>query len=349
MRKHVKVIMIIVILMFVGSCFAGYGFYSKNSGDAKASGRDYAIAKVNGTKIMRSQIEKDALKIAEEYGMKEVTSEDIKSIRKLALERTILEAEIEKEIKTRKIKASEADVDAAYKKLMDSFPTREEFSAQMERMGLKEEQIKDDMRHNLLRENLFKSIMSDVDASVKEAKMFYEKNKNELYTRPAGTLATIAVFKDKQTATTVKKALDNGADWNKVMEENTDNLVTYTKFEAPEVISTEMLKQTPSFANVKKLELNKVSSVLELPEAKAFYIAVNKGTAEKKVLTYDEVADNAKDAVRQMRVRSYQETYIHNLLKRSDVEILDKEIFPVEEPEKELSNQEITTEDNIKK
>ena len=58
MRNYTKVIMIIVILFFVASCFAGYGLYSRGNRGGGDGMRDYPVAEVNGRKVLRSELER---------------------------------------------------------------------------------------------------------------------------------------------------------------------------------------------------------------------------------------------------------------------------------------------------
>ena len=56
LRNHTKVIMIIVILFFVASCFAGYGLYVRGGGEGEGM-RDYPVAEIDGREVMRSALE----------------------------------------------------------------------------------------------------------------------------------------------------------------------------------------------------------------------------------------------------------------------------------------------------
>jgi peptidyl-prolyl cis-trans isomerase SurA len=114
--------MIAVIVLFVISIFAGYGLYAR-SGKRGDGQRDYAVAEVNGKDVMRSDIEKGTMQLAEQLGSeREVTSADIPFMRKAILDSTAIEAELEKEIKSRNIKVTEVEIDEAYTNIMDSYP-----------------------------------------------------------------------------------------------------------------------------------------------------------------------------------------------------------------------------------
>ena len=106
MRNYTKVIMIIVILFFVASCFAGYGLYSRGNRGGGDGMRDYPVAEVNGRKVLRSELEKGAAQISEQYG-NNVSSADIPQIRRAALDGIIIQGELQKEIKPDAIHVTE--------------------------------------------------------------------------------------------------------------------------------------------------------------------------------------------------------------------------------------------------
>ena len=90
--------MIAVIVLFVVSIFAGYGLYSR-SGQGGDGQRDYAVAEVDGKDVMRSDIEKGTMQLAEQLGSeREITSADIPFMRKHVLDSVAIEVELEKEI-----------------------------------------------------------------------------------------------------------------------------------------------------------------------------------------------------------------------------------------------------------
>ena len=85
LRNHTKVIMIIVILFFVASCFAGYGLYVRGGGEGEGM-RDYPVAEIDGREVMRSALEQGAARLSEQYGAANITSADIPLIRKAVID-----------------------------------------------------------------------------------------------------------------------------------------------------------------------------------------------------------------------------------------------------------------------
>lgn len=187
MRNKAKAVMVVVLVLFVLSSFAVYGLYF---GSDKTSGgvKDYAVAEVNGSPIMRSDLERVVYNMAQQYKDEEITSKDILGFRKKALEVLVIQKEdiiiqnqIQKDIKSRKIKVDKDKVETGYAELMDTFPTREEFKVRIESMGITEKQIKDEIEQKLMKEKLWETIGSEIVVSDKEALTFYELRKKAVY------------------------------------------------------------------------------------------------------------------------------------------------------------------------
>jgi len=218
LRSHVKAIMIAVILLFVLSCFAGYGLYARSGRGSGDGMRDYAVAEIDGKDVMRSDIEKGTMQLAEQLGSgKEVTSADIPFMRKAILDSTAIQAELEKEIKSRKIDVTEDEIEEAYKNIMDSYPTREEFKAYMERSGITEKQIKDDLKKQISQKKIMDALAAEINVPDDEARKFYDSTKTFIYKQPAGFKVNIATFRSNEAAKAAQKSLEGGENLDKVL------------------------------------------------------------------------------------------------------------------------------------
>lgn len=335
MRKHMNAIIIGITALFVLSCFAMYGFgFGNSTTNNSGSKRDYVVATLEGRNIMRSEIEQGVARLAEMSRNKDITSNDMKELRKAALNQIVLDVEMNKEIKSRKIKVADEDVRDAFDKIVATFPTKEEFMAQMERYGITEEALKRDIKTDLLRNKLIETVTADVEVTTRDAKMFYEKH-TDLYTRPAGILADVVVVKDKSVAESIKKEIDGGMKWTDMVKKNAENIISASDAEMHDVITAEAVKQIKSFAAIKNFTKNKISGVIEMPEVKGFYLAINRGNVEEKVLSYEEAEKDIKARLREMRIMEYRNMYLMNLVKLAKIKVKDATIFPeVKEPVK---------------
>ncbi len=334
MRQHVKVIMTTVILLFVASCFAGYGLYSR-SGNRNSNGdsmQDYPVAEVNGNNIMRSQIENGLGKMAEQYNQKEINSADLPVLRKAVLDSLIIQDEVNKEIKNRKIDVNKDEINAEYVKIMDNYPTREEFKAYLERTGVTEKQVKDDIKSQMSQQKLLESVTSDISVTDKEANAFYDAAKTFLYKQPAGTSVNVATFKNNEAAKLAQKALADGANWDKIMAEHKNDIESSTPYAKPIVVTDQMMAQSPALAKIKDLAVNKVSQLINITDTNAM-IAIKRGPAAEKVLPFSEVSADVRNAIKSQKGQEKQNEFYSTLLARANVQIKDATIFPAAAPE----------------
>jgi len=265
--------MIAVIVLFVVSIFAGYGLYSR-SGQGGDGQRDYAVAEVDGKDVMRSDIEKGTMQLAEQLGSeREITSADIPFMRKAILDSTAIEAELEKEIKNRKIEVTQDEIEENYTSIMDSYPTREEFKAFLERSGITEAQVKSDIKKQISQRKVMDALSAEIDVPAEDARKFYDSAKTFLYKQPAGFKVNIATFRSNEAAKLAQKSIEGGEGWDKVMEQHKADIMTSTPYDKPVLITEQMM--VDSLAALKDLPLNKVSPVMPVTSSDS-YVAVKR-------------------------------------------------------------------------
>jgi len=325
LRSHVKAIMIAVIVLFVVSIFAGYGLYSR-SGQGGDGQRDYAVAEVDGKDVMRSDIEKGTMQLAEQLGSeREITSADIPFMRKAILDSTAIEAELEKEIKNRNIEVTQDEIEENYTSIMDSYPTREEFKAFLERSGITEAQVKSDIKKQISQRKVMDALSAEIDVPAEDARKFYDSAKTFLYKQPAGFKVNIATFRSNEAAKLAQKSIEGGEGWDKVMEQHKAEIMTSTPYDKPVLITEQMM--VDSLAALKDLPLNKVSPVMPVTSSDS-YVAVKRSKEAEKQLSYDEVSADVVAMIRSQKAQEKQQEFYEELLSRAKIKILDPEIFP---------------------
>ena len=317
--------MIAVIVLFVVSIFAGYGLYSR-SGQGGDGQRDYAVAEVDGKDVMRSDIEKGTMQLAEQLGSeREITSADIPFMRKAILDSTAIEAELEKEIKNRNIEVTQDEIEENYTSIMDSYPTREEFKAFLERSGITEAQVKSDIKKQISQRKVMDALSAEIDVPAEDARKFYDSAKTFLYKQPAGFKVNIATFRSNEAAKLAQKSIEGGEGWDKVMEQHKADIMTSTPYDKPVLITEQMM--VDSLAALKDLPLNKVSPVMPVTSNDS-YLAVKRSKEAEKQLSYDEVSADVVTMIRSQKAQEKQQEFYEELLSRAKIKILDPEIFP---------------------
>lgn len=322
MRKHTKTIMAVVIAFFVLSCFAGYGFYARSGRDGGGE-RDYAAAKINGRRVMRSSLDRTMVQIAEQGGLRDISAGDWLMLRKMALDNMAIEAELEKEVKSRKIDVTKEEVESEYTNTMDSFPTREAFKEFLERSGLTEQAVKNDIKKELQRRKIIMALISEITITDEESKELYEAIKAFRYSRPEGFMINIASFRTMETAENARKALERGTAWDTVLEENKDEILISNAYDKPGEISEGEIDSNPALAPLKRLRMDRVSPVIQLTDSE-FAVVIKREKTDERILDFEEVSGDVNELVRNQR----SEKVFTDLRERAKVEILDPSIFP---------------------
>ena len=324
MRKYIRVILIIVILFFVASCFAGYGLYVRGGNKGGGGRQDYPVAEINGKTVMRSDLEKSAATISEQAGQN-VTSADVPRIRQAALDSMVIQSELEKEIENRKIDVANDEINAEYTKLMDSYPTREEFMEYMKRQNITEKQIKDDIKKKLEMQKVLASVENEIKVDDKEVHAFYDTAKNFLYKQPAGVMVNLASFKSKTSAEAVQKAVAGGAKWDAEIAKYKGDVIMATSYDKPMLMTDQMFQK--ELAPLKTYPMNKLMPVQDAGQNLSF-IAIKRSTSPERVLSFNEVSADVKNSIKQQKLQEAQQKFYDTLLSRADTKILDATIFP---------------------
>lgn len=323
MRKHTKAIMAVVIAFFILSSFAGYGLYSRSGSGGGNGERDYAAAKVNGKKIMRSTLDSTMVRIAEQMGVSDISAGDWLMLRQYALDSLVVHNELEKEVKSRKIDVPKEEIEAAYTSTMDSYPTRESFKEFLERSGLTEQAIKNDIKAQILREKVVQALTAEIVVSDEDANMFYEAIKSARYSRPDGFMINIASFRSNETAEKFRGALEGGTAWDAALEENKGEIIISNSFDKPGEIAESEISGNPALAPLKNLAMSKASPVIKLDDNE-FAVIVKREKTSERVLPFEEVSADVVNLARGQQT----EKVFADLRGRAKVEILDPSIFP---------------------
>lgn len=321
MRKHTKSIMTVVIALFILSCFAGYGLYARSSGSGGEG--DYAAAKINGKRIMRSTLDSTMVRIAEQMGASEISAGDWLMLRQIALDNLAVQTELEKEVKSRKIDATKEEIESAYTSTMDSFPTREAFKEFLVNSGLTEQAVKNDIKSQLQREKVVQALTSEIVVSDQDANDFYEAVKSFRYARPDGFMINIASFRSKDIAEKFRSSIAGGTSWDAALEENKGEVIISNAYDKPGEIAESEINENPALAPLKTLAMNSASPAIQLGDEEYAVIIKREKTSER-LLPFEEVSNDVVTLVRGQQA----ENVFADLRARAKVEILDPSIFP---------------------
>ncbi|MDR3333206.1 MAG: SurA N-terminal domain-containing protein [Synergistaceae bacterium] len=336
LRKNVRSIMLIVVVLFVVSCFVGYGSYSSNRGGGVQAGaesnQDYAVAVVDGEQIMRSRIETEMFQLIQNLGPQGATisEDDYPSIRSNVLDQIAVITEIDKEVKARGIAITNDDVDAAVKDIENQFPTREIYMQEMERAGLDEKKLKENVQQGLGRQTLFEQVTSAVSTDVSEITALYDILKESRYRKPEGFMMNLANFSSNEAADAARKDIAEGKLWSEALEGlSADVLLYQTPYDTPALVPVEQMQE--QFEFLKDLPMNEISKVTEVASGD-FLLALKRSHEESSIASLDEVSADVEQMILDQKRQGLQAQFIQEMRARAKVEILDDSIFYKPEP-----------------
>jgi hypothetical protein len=329
-RKNVRSIMLVVVVLFVISCFAGYGMYSRSGDEGSQGERDYVAAIVDGERIMRSRIDYDMAQMIQAMGMSAtISDDDLPAIRSNILDQMAVMAELDKEVRARGVAPTTEEIDATVKEIEDTFPTREIFLQEMQRAGMDEKKLRSEVETQLKRQRVLEQVVAPASTDEQELRTFYDMLKGYAFQKPEAFLVNLAHFRTEKSAEDAKSAIDSGKKWDDVMTETSPDVLNYTTYEDTVAIPVSEMQDEVAF--LLDAPMNKVTAPVMLA-SEDYLIAVKREKQEAGTATYDEVSVDIEAMIINQKRQGLQSQFMQELRARASVEILDPEIFAKPEP-----------------
>lgn len=322
LRNNVKGIMIGVVVVFIVSCFAGYGMYVRGRG---SSGGDYPVAKLDGKKIMRSQVEMRLREVAEQFGDR-VTSGDVPMIRRMILDDIVVGMELTKAAKAEGIKVAKEEVDQYLASMQAQFPTKEAYDEYLKRSGMTERELRRKVEENIAVGKLMEKVTASASVDAGEVRKFYDATKDAFFKRPEGYTVNVVAFRGKEAAQRGRTRLLKGEAWDSVMGAMSGDLGNFTPYDKPIFVSKKDLAD--DLKSVISLKVGSYSNLVKVGSDD--YLMVLKRSNEKeRVMAFDEVKERIEGVLLDQKRGQMQRAYVADLLKKAPLEILDESIFKV--------------------
>jgi foldase protein PrsA len=123
-------------------------------------------------------------------------------------------AQFEQKAAEMEIEVTDADVDARLKQIKEQYFSGDEkkYEEQLEQQGLSEEQVRRDIRAQLIQEKLFEKVTEGVEVTDEEVAKHYEDNK-EQYGQPESREVRHILVPTKKQADQLRAQLSNGGNF----------------------------------------------------------------------------------------------------------------------------------------
>jgi parvulin-like peptidyl-prolyl isomerase len=227
MRKHrLTFIALAAVLSALTLALVGCGGSDDKSSEDVP---DNAVALVGDQEISKEQF--DAL-IAQAKASAEqqkrsfpkAGTPEYKNLQNQGLEYLIRRAEFEQKAKDMDVEITDKQVDERLEQLKKQFYGGDDkkFKASLKKLLLTEDQVRKDVRAQLLEEQLYKKVTEDLKVSDKEIQDFYNKNKAQ-YQQAATREVRHILVKTKAQADAIHSQLENGGSFAALAKKNSQD------------------------------------------------------------------------------------------------------------------------------
>jgi foldase protein PrsA len=337
--------MLVVVVLFVVSCFAGLGFYSggaRNSGGETNSPTaaptandegvpDRVVAVVDGERITLSRIETEMFEMIRAMNLESrVTSADYPALRTTIIDQMAMLKELDKEIKARNLSVTKDEIDATLQEVEASFPTREIFMQQLEQSGLDEKKLRSNIEENMARQKVFDQVLAVASADEKEMRDMYDVIKDYAFQKPEGFMMDVAHFASADVADAAREEIIGGRSWDDIMTADSADVMDFSTSQNRIFIPVDQL--VDEVASIKDLPLDQISDVIKLADTD-FMIVIKRSNEPAGTASFDEVSADVEQMIVGQKRQNLQSEFLQEMRSRAVVEILDDEIFTTVSPD----------------
>lgn len=335
LRKNVRSIMLVIVVLFIISCFAGYGMYSGGNGASAdnnpQTANDYAVATVNGENVMRSTMDYEMAQFIQARGLAQsISDDDLPYVRSMILDQMAIMSELDKEVAARNITVTQENLDATMKEIEASFPTREIFLQEIQRVGMDEKALRTDVEVQMKRQTVFEQVVAPASADQQEIQSFYDTLKEYAFQKPEGYTMNIAHFTTEGAASAAQEKLKGGTAWDEVMTTaSSADIINYIPYEAPVFVPVSEMVESVEF--LKDAPLDEVAGPVELT-SDDFMLVVKREKQEAGTASFEEVSADIEMMILNQKRQGLQSQFLQELRARAAVDILDKDLIKTPEP-----------------
>lgn len=322
LRTQIKWIMISIVALFVLSVLFMYG--PVRGGRQQGGQGDYAVARLDGQKIMRSQIEEGLRRLAEQRDLGAITSADIPGLRKTVLDSIVLERELAKEAQTRGFQPSADEIDKTLDQIRDQFPTIEAFNQYVERNGIDLKELREQVSSQLAQQKLVENEMSAAVVSSGDVSAYYDQFKDIFFRRPAGWEVNVARFRSEAVALDALNDLEEGQEWDAVLEESSADVIEKTPYAQPAFFPDSAF--AGELAPLADLQAGQYSEPLVI-SSDDVAVFLKRDRLEEETLSLNEVSGDIQNLLVSQEQSQLRQGFFQSLIDRADLEILDEPLF----------------------
>ncbi len=288
------------------------------------------IVRVNGTAISERDLhEKVNLTINRTYFHKNLSPEKKKEILKQSLEALIEEELMFQESKKQQVKVDKKKVDQQYAKVVQRFPSKEEFKNALKKAGYTEKELKQKINREFLIKGVYKrNIIDKSILTEQELRSYYDTNKNK-FKKPETVNLQLILIKIKepsqeasrqearQQAESLLIRLKKGEDFGSLASQYSDDMYRIKGGHLGEVHRGRLPKEIEATAFT--LKKGEISPPIKTEHGFSIIKLLDK--KEARQLTFNEIKNKLKSELEKKRIAQAKKGWITNLKAQAKIEI----------------------------
>jgi parvulin-like peptidyl-prolyl isomerase len=216
-----------VAVSLVFAAFASLGLVGCGS-EEKAVPTD-SVAVVGDEKITKAEFDRLIDQARKSYAQQKrafpkAGTEEYQALRGQAMQFLVQRAQFEQKAEEFDIEVSDKDVDARLAQLKKQYFKNDDkkYKEQLEKQGLDEEQVKEDIRAQLIQEKIYAEVTKGAKVSNKEIEASYKKNKSQ-YVQPATRVVRHILVKKKGLADQLYSQLQGGGNFAQLAKQHSQD------------------------------------------------------------------------------------------------------------------------------
>lgn len=279
-------------------------------------------AKVNGEVITNAELDKQLEQLKKQYPQMFTGADGegrMLDFKQRLLDNLINQKLVEQAAKEKGIKITDADVDKQIEQLKSGFKDDAQFEQALKTAGMSVDQLKTQIRDQLLTQKLIESLAADIKVTEAEVKAYYDKNKAQFFQKEAKKASHI-LFKpdDKKTAEKVLAELKAGGDFAALAKQYSVDTATASKGGD---LGWPTTPYVPEFeAALAKLKKGQTSGLVQTPYG--WHIIRVTDERKGKQQTLAEVKAQIEQIIQQQRRADGYQKFLDELKKKAKIEIL---------------------------
>lgn len=326
LRTQVKWILVFFLACFVLAIPLMYGV--GGGGKGRNQNEDYAVAEVNGKKVMYSQMIRSIQQYVDNAGIRDITSADMPMLHKMVLDQMVTKEALEKQVKAMGLVPSKEDLDKAISEISDQFPTKEAFQQYVKESGITIENMRKQIEGQLSQQMLLSEASASAAVTDEELQELYESVKDFVFSAPEGYEVMVAEFSSKETADKAYESLISGDKWDDVMSGfASDDLKGHTEEGKSVFVRKDSISENLAF--IVSMDDGTYYEPVEMA-SDDFLVLYRDGFKDKEITPFEDAKEQLSSMVLNQKQQELQRSFLDEISSQIKVKILDPSVFPKE-------------------